>query len=57
MCPYLLSSIACASADGPQVFLLPLVSDLVHLSVIVTYGLIYNKMQEVLVPLLRPEET
>ena len=35
MRPYLLSSVAGAGADGSQIFLLPLVSNLVRLSVIV----------------------
>lgn len=43
--PTLLSSIACASADGPQVFFLPLVSNLVHLSIIVTYGVMWFTLE------------
>lgn len=42
-CTHLLSSMAGTGTDGTQVFLLPLVSNLVHFAIIVTRRLIWGE--------------
>lgn len=39
---HLLSTVACAGANAPEVLFLPLISNLVHLSFIITCSFIYQ---------------